>query len=335
MIRAIKSIIVFTTIVFIGFSSTRVYPESAARISVLMATGMPGSTYYQAGLGLASLWTTKLKDIGIRVSAAISEGSIENIEAIRIADADIILVEDLFSSMAYNGSGLFKGRPLNEIRSITNLWPNVLHFLIRSEKVNTGTLQDLDDLTAAIELPDSGNRFLTEMLLRSLKSGQHKIKWRPMSNLAAAEALKKGHVQALDVIGGVPIPLVTALYSELRPGITLLDVTNGQLEAIDKEYRSSITRQIIQAGTYPGQTKNVSTVGQMSILCAAASLDSQVVYALTKALYENLEYLSKVHPACRNINLDKALDGLSTPLHKGALRYYKERKLRIPENLLQ
>jgi hypothetical protein len=69
--------------------------KGPARISVLIATGMPGGTYYQVGLGMASLWTTRLRDIGIRVSAAISEGSMENIEAIRIADADMILVEDL------------------------------------------------------------------------------------------------------------------------------------------------------------------------------------------------------------------------------------------------
>jgi uncharacterized protein len=308
--------------------------ESAARISVLMATGMPGSTYYQAGLGMASLWTTKLRDIGIRVSGAISEGSIENIEAIRIADADVILAEDLFATMAHNGTGLFKGRPIGELRSITNLWPQVLHLLIRSDKVSTGDLQDLDELTASIELPDSGNRFITEMLLKNLKSGRHKIRWRPMSNLAAAEALKKGHVQGLDMIGGLPIPLVTALFSEMKSSLDLLEITNGQMDAIDPEFRSIFFRQVIPAGTYPGQNKNVNTVAQMSVLCVAASLDPQVVYALTKALYENLEYLAKVHPACKSISLDKALEGLTVPLHKGAIRYYKERKIKIPDNLI-
>ncbi len=311
------------------------HTESAARISVLMATGMPGSTYYQAGLGMASLWTTRLRDIGIRVSAAISEGSIENIDAIRIADADIILVENLFSSMAYTGTGLFKGRPITELRSVTNLWPNVLHFMIRSDKVSTGALLDLDDLTTAIELPDSGNRFLTEMLLKGLKSGKNKIKFRPMSNFAAAEALRKGHVQALDVIGGPPIPLVTALFNELKTGIAFLNVTDAQVEAINSDYKWSIFRQIIPVGTYPGQNKPINTVAQMSSLCAAASLDSQVVYSLTKSLYENLEHLVKVHPSFRHISIEKAIDGLAVPLHKGAIRYYKERKIKIPEHLTQ
>ncbi len=66
--------------------------KDTAWISVLVATGMPGGTSYHVGLGMASLWTTKLRDCGIRVSAAISEGAIENIEAIRIADADSYLV---------------------------------------------------------------------------------------------------------------------------------------------------------------------------------------------------------------------------------------------------
>ncbi len=65
--------------------------RNPARISVLMATGMPGGTYYHVGLAMASMWTTSLQDEGIRVSAAVSEGSKENIQAIRIADADMIL----------------------------------------------------------------------------------------------------------------------------------------------------------------------------------------------------------------------------------------------------
>ena len=79
--------------------------RDGAKISLLMVTGMPGGTCYQVGLGMASLWTTKLREAGIRVSAAHSEGTRENIEAIRISDADLILAEEFFCSMAFSRFG--------------------------------------------------------------------------------------------------------------------------------------------------------------------------------------------------------------------------------------
>lgn len=308
--------------------------KGPARISVLIATGMPGGTYYQVGLGMASLWTTRLRDIGIRVSAAISEGSMENIEAIRIADADMILVEDLFCSMAYKGTGIYKGQPLPELRSITTLWPDTVHLLVLAEKIESGTLEDLNGLTIATGLPDSGNRFTTELLLKTLKPGPANVRLRSMSNMAAAEALRKGQVEGVDLTGGIPVPMVTTLFSERKPPLALLEITDSQMQAVREEGWRHVFRQTIPAGTYPGQENPVHTVGQMNVLAVTASLNQQVVYALTKTLYENLDYLVRVHPACRDIVLEKALDGLSVPLHPGAVRYYRERKIKIPDHLI-
>jgi uncharacterized protein len=308
--------------------------RDAARVSILIATGMPGGTYYHVGLGMASLWTTRLREEGIRVSAAMSEGSMENIEAIRIADADLILVEDLFCSMAVNGTGLFKGQAVPELRSITALWPDVLHLLVRSDKIQSGTIQDLNGLTLATGLPDSGNRYIFELLLRSLKAGKPKVRLRPMSNLAAAEALRKGQVEGIDFIGGVPIPLVASLFHEGKPHLGFLEVSEAQMDAVREEGWKNVFRAAIPAGSYFGQEKTVNTLGHTNMLAVTASLNAEVVYALTKTLYENLDYLVRVHPACKGISLEKALEGLNVPLHKGALRYYRERKIKIPEHLI-
>ena len=306
----------------------------SARISVLIATGMPGGTYYQIGLGMASLWTTKLRETGIRVSAAISEGSRENIQAIRIADADIILSEDIFCSMAYSGTGVYKGQPLTELRGITTLWPETVNLLIRSDRLKTGSLQDLEGLTLVSGLPDSGNRFTTEMLLGTVKSLKQNVRIRSMSNMAGAEALRNGTVQALDLTGGTPVPLVATLFHEWRASLAFLEITDLQMEAVRADGWKNVFRSVIPAGSYFGQDKAVNSVGQNNVLATTASLDPEIVYALTKTLYENLDYLAKVHPASRSIVLEKALDGLNIPLHLGAIRYYREKKIRIPDSLI-
>jgi uncharacterized protein len=308
--------------------------EKPARISLLMATGMPGGTAYQAGLGMASLWTTKLKKMGIRVSAAISEGSSENIEAIRIADADLILVDQLFLSMAYRGNGLYKNHPVTELRSIASLWPEIVHIIVRSEGKPIGTLHDLTGKILGTGLPDSGSKFLTEFLVATLGSNAQQVSLRSMSPLAAAEALRNNTIQALEATGGVPVPVVGTLCDEFKHRLTFLSITDAEVQTVRTEGWDTASRMVIPAGTYPGQTEAVPTVGQMGILAVTASLDAQVVYALTRVFFENLDYLAKVHPACHNIDLGKAFEGLDVPLHKGALRYFRERKVKIPERLL-
>jgi len=331
--RRVALIVVCLALV-LAASAGEARERDVARISVLIATGMPGDTYYHVGLGMASLWTTKLRKMGIRVSAAVSEGSMENIEAIKIADADLILAERLFCSMAYHGTGLYKDRPLGELRAVTTLWPDTVHFLIRADKIKTGTLEDLDGLTLAIGLPDSGNRYTSQLLLDALKTDKRSVHLRSMSNQAAAEALRNGTIQALDLSGGMPIPLVTTLLQEARPPLGLLEIADPQLEALRREGWKHAFRSVIPAGTYPGQTRPVNSLGQLNVLATTSALNVQVVYALTKTIYENLDYLARLHPSCRNIVLEKALDGLDVPLHRGAIRFYREKGLKIPEHLV-
>ncbi len=65
-------------------------------------------------------------------------------------------------------------------------------------------------------------------------------------------------------------------------------------------------RAAIPNGSYFGQEKTVNTLGHTNILAVTSSLNAEVVYALTKTLYENLDYLVRVHPACKSISLEKA-----------------------------
>ncbi|MFH0821280.1 MAG: TAXI family TRAP transporter solute-binding subunit [Pseudomonadota bacterium] len=307
--------------------------KAPARIAVLMVTGMPGETYHSVGLGMASMWTTRLRAEGIQVSAAESEGSRENLEAVRINDADLILTEALPADAAYFGKGKYKERPLTELRSIANLWQDTLHVVIRADKRKTGTLEDLTALVLATGPSESGNSFTTQLLLKSLNSGARDVGLRYMSPMAAIEAFRKGTVEAIVSTGGIPVPLVTAVFKEAHQPVGLLEVTDHQLDAVRRAGWTNALRCVIPSSTYAGLTTDVATIGQQSLLAVAGSLEDEVVYALTRTLFENLDYLARVHPACRHVTLEGALSGLRIPLHPGAQRYYNERRVPIPEHL--
>ncbi|GAH21631.1 unnamed protein product, partial [marine sediment metagenome] len=93
-------------------------------------------------------------------------------------------------------------------------------------------------------------------------------------------------------------------------------------------------RYIIPANTYPGQTKKVRTIAQPNFLGVRADVDTGAIYLLTKTLFENPDYMKNVHKMGTFITLKNALSGLPAPLHPGAYKYYKEKGLKIPKNLI-
>ncbi len=119
-------------------SDTEGQSKNAARISILIATGMPGGTYYHIGLGMASLWTTRLKGIG-------HQGFCRHVRRLygeHRSDSDIRCGPDpcrgpfLFHGVKWDRS--VQGSARAEMRSITALWPDVLHLLVRADKMQTG-----------------------------------------------------------------------------------------------------------------------------------------------------------------------------------------------------
>lgn len=328
--------VVITTLLLIaiqpmeGLSARQSKPS---RISLLIATGLPGSVDYQVGLGLASLWTSSLRNMGIRVSAAISEGAGENIEAVRIGDADLIMTDEYFCYSAFAGKGPYKDKPLNHLRSIAVLWPDLLHILVKAEKASTGALQDLEGLTVATGLPDSASRRLMELLLRENAVLKKDVKLKPLSNLAALEAWKTGAVQAMSFSGGLPIPTVNFFTQQNIGLFGFLEVSSAEIANLRREAMPNIFGAKIPAGLYSGQDRDINTVGQHNLLVTSSLIDRQVIYELTRTIFENIEYLVRIHPVCSNISLEKALTGLKIPLHPGAVQYYREKKIAIPEEL--
>jgi TRAP transporter TAXI family solute receptor len=87
-------------------------------------------------------------------------------------------------------------------------------------------------------------------------------------------------------------------------------------------------------GTYPNQTKLIRTISSPNVLMTRADIPEEVVYYIVKVIWENLAILQEIHGATKDMILEKAIDGLAVPLHKGAIRYYREIGLEIPERLI-
>ena len=84
-------------------------------------------------------------------------------------------------------------------------------------------------------------------------------------------------------------------------------------------------KAVIPAGTYSNQKKDATTFGVKATVVTSADVSEELVYLVTKAVFENFDDFRKQHPAFAPLKKENMIaDGLSAPLHPGAIKYYKE-----------
>lgn len=305
----------------------------------LLSTASTGGTYYPVGVALATLVKVKLlPKQKINMSAINSAGSGENIKLLREGEAQFAIVQGLFGAYAATGTGpLEVDGPQENLRSITMLWPNVEHFVVKSKYVKSGDLSDIAAVkgsAAALGRQNSGTIGSNRTILGNLGydiDADFDLVYAGYG--PSAEALQNGQVEMMSTPAGAPVSAVTSAFANMGNDIAVLDVTDEQMAQANGNFDQLWTRFVVPAGTYPGQDKDINTVAQPNFLAVRADLPEETIYLITKTIYENLPFLNGIHPATKNMSLEAAIAGLPLKLHPGAIRYYEEAGVTVPDRL--
>lgn len=314
-------------------------PVSAQERSYLLTTASTGGTYYPVGVALSTLIKVKLQPTHkIGMSAISSAGSGENVKLLRENEAQFAILQGLYGYYAWNGKGpVSSDGPQKKLRSITMLWQNVEQLAISSKYVKEGTVADLNGLKGkrmALGKKNSGTLGSNIYLLSNLGFDVEKD-----FNLAyvgygpSADALQNGQVAGMSTPAGVPTGAVTRAIAAMGDKVRILNFSDDQLENADGGLQLW-TRYSIPANTYPNQQEAIETIAQPNFLAVRDDVDEESVYQITKTIYENLPFLQAIHKATKAMSKEKALAGLPLPLHPGALKYYREAGLTIPDQLI-
>jgi TRAP transporter TAXI family solute receptor len=137
--------------------------------------------------------------------------------------------------------------------------------------------------------------------------------------------LKDGQAQLFTLITTVPASSVMDLAS--ARDVRVLEVPDDKLKALQK-INGGYDKRIIKAGSYPKQDKDVQTIGTWTHLIARCDLPEDTVYKITKALAENTDNLGAVVKAVAGLTPKDMATDVGVPYHKGALKYYKEAKVK-------
>ena len=300
----------------------------------MLATGTTGGTFYPVGVALSTLAKAEA-EADFSLTAISSAGSMENIKLLRDNQSQFALVLAIFAAWAYNGEGPIK-TPQSDLRSISGMWPNVEHFVLHSDFVTSGTLSDLNNLDGeryVLGARNSGAEHTGIYILDALEIDyEKKLTLGYMTYGASAGALQDGNIVGMNVPAGPPVTAITQAFAQMRSDMTVLNFEMSQIAAINQRYPLWQAHEL-PPDTYPYQDQSIMTAASPNVLIVRADVSEKIVYDLTRMLWENLPTLQQIHSATRSMRLEEALYGIPVPLHPGALRYYRERAIQIPDNL--
>lgn len=313
--------------------------ESAEERNYLLATASTGGTYYPVGVALSTLVKVKLQPSQkIGMSAINSAGSGENIKLLRENEVQFAILQGLYGAYAWQGTGPIKNDgPQKNLRAVTMLWQNVEHFVVNKKFAKTGTASDMVAMkgeTLSLGKKNSGTLGSNTVLLNNLGADVEKdynliyVGYGP-----SADAMQNGQAAGMSTPAGAPVSAVTKAKANMGDDIVVLDFTDEQMKQADGGMELW-TRYVIPAETYPNQAKEINTIAQPNFLGCRADVDEDAVYQITKAIYENLPFLNAIHGATKVMAVEKAIAGLPMPLHPGAVKYYQEVGIQIPERLI-
>jgi TRAP transporter TAXI family solute receptor len=334
--RNVVCLVVFLATIILMTLSSRAFDK---KLQLVLATATTGGTYYPVGVAIATITTNNLDGPdNISMTAITSAGSGENIQLLKNREADFAIIQSLYGAMAWQGRGRYEGKPQRYIRSVTVLWENVEHFVILAKYVTTGDMSDLKNIKKknfSIGKRGSGTEISGRVILKALgydPANDFKLKY--LGYNPSAGALQNGRIVGMNIPAGPPASAITQAYAVLgSEGMRILNVTESQLEIVNSDY-AVWKRAVLVPGTYPGQDKPIQTISQSNLLVVHQDISEDHIYKIIKNIYENLQFLRQVHKATEKMSIENALEGLSVPLHPGALRYYREQGLSIPSHLL-
>lgn len=293
-------------------------PAAMAQTQFLnLATGGTAGTYYPLGGAMAEIWNQNVS--GVDASVQATGASVANVNMMAQGQVDLALIQNDIAFYADQGQEMFQ-RPIGNLRGIANLYPEVVQIVARAD-AGIRTVADLKGKRVAVGDAGSGTEANARQILGAAGISYDDITVRYLSFAEASNNLRDGHIDAAFVTAGIP----TAAIQDVATGrdIVLVSVSPDLAASLQEQYPFYIA-VTVPGGTYSGVNEDVPTVAVGAMLAVRAELSEDVVYNLTKALFENLPRLAQAHVRGGDVSLDTAQDGMSLTLHPGAARYYAE-----------
>ena len=297
-------------------------PAVAQQKFITIGTGGVTGVYYAVGGAICRLVNKDRAKNNLRCSVESTGGSGYNVNTIKAGELDFGLAQSDVQYQSYKGTASFK-EPFPEMRSVFSVHPEPFTLVARKE-ANINSFTDLKGKRVNVGNPGSGTRSAMDELLGAMNM--------KLSDFALASELKADEHNAalcdnkIDAFFyGVGHPSANIQDPTTACGAKLVPITGPGVDALVKKY-PYYAYATIPGGMYSNNPQPTKTYGVLATVVTSSKVPADAVYIVTKAVFDNFDEFKKLHPAFAHLD-PKAMikDGLSAPLHEGALRYYREK----------
>jgi len=302
-------------------------PVAAKTTFVSIGTGGTGGIYYPYGGGVAELWSKYVK--GVKAVAEVTGASVENVKLAHKGETVIGEVMADAAVAGYKGLSKFKGKKHN-ILTMAIMYPNVLQ-VVTLKKSGITNIEQAKGKNISTGSPGSGTNLMAEAVFKALGIPLKSFKDSRLSFTESANALRDGTIE----IGFWCVGPGTSSIMDLATthDIRIIEFTQEQAKKV-VEYNKTYAAVDLPGGVYRGVDKPVPTVGVMNVIICQKSLDTDLVYNLSKALFEHNDYLCKIHPLAAFTTPENAVKYAPIPIHPGTIKYLKEKGIAVPARLI-
>lgn len=289
--------------------------ETEAPKFMSLLTGGTGGTYYPLGGSLANIISDAT---GIQTNAEVSGASAENMTTLKDGNAEIGFSQTDIASYAKEGKLMFEGNVVDNVQAIGTLYPETIQ-IVTTAKSGIKSVEDLKGKTVSVGAPGSGVLANAQQVLEIHGLTFDDIKAQNLSFDESTGGIQDGSIDAAFITAGAPTGAVEGLAA--TEDVVILPITQEKIDELIAKYPYYAQDQV-PAGTY-GLKEAAPTVAVQAMLVVRNDLSEDLVYTITKAIYENTDKIT--HAKGELIKAETGLNGIGIEMHPGAQKYFDEK----------
>lgn len=287
-----------------------------AKEYLILGTGGTGGTYYALGGDLSALW---MKYLDVDVTPTATAASKANILMINEGDAELAFAQNDMMFYAANGDAeIFAGEKIDSFRTIGSLYPEAVQ-IVAGADTDITKVSDLKGKNVSIGAVGSGTMYNAVQVLEAAGLTLEDVNPQYLSFSESADAFQNRQVDALFITAGIPNPSIIEAANK-RP-IRLLVLEEDEMAKLQEKYSFYVPVPVAK-GTYSGIDSDLVIPSTNAVIICATDMDEELVYNLTKILFEKTSELT--HAKGAEITAEYAVTGAPVPFHPGAERFYRE-----------
>jgi TRAP transporter TAXI family solute receptor len=295
-------------------------PAARADQFIRVLTGGTSGVYYPLGVAIGKIFSDKIPNAKTQVQA--TKASVENLILLEQGQGEIAFAIGDSLKAAWDGDADagFETK-LSKLRTVGAIYPNYIHIVATAES-GIKTLADLKGKSVSVGAPKSGTELNSRAILAAAGLSYKdlgRVEYLPFAE--SVDLMKNRQLDATLQSAGLGVASLRDLSTSME--ITMVPLPKQVVDRIGAPFVSVV----IPANTYAGQDKQVPTAAVANYLVTSSAVSDDLVYRMTRLVFESLPELANSHAVGRDIKLENAAMGSPIPLHPGAIRYYKENGL--------